>query len=247
VSSYSISQVAERTGFSPSTLRFYEQHGLVRPDRTPSGYRAYGDHDLERIGFIGRAKGFGLSLDEITELLALFEQDRCAPVQERLQALVAEKIAEARARVAELQMFTSELRKVAAALDVPAPDGPCDDTCGCTVDVAAPESVPLGECRSDDAIPIACSLSSAGMAQRIADWRAVLDEAEGREPITSGVRLRFGRGVDVAEVAALADAEQQCCQFFEFTLTVSDGFVTLDVTAPADAQAVLDDLLGGPV
>ena len=63
-----ISEAAERTGFSPSALRFYEQHGLVRPARTASGYRSYGDADLERLGFIGRAKGFGLSLDEITEL-----------------------------------------------------------------------------------------------------------------------------------------------------------------------------------
>jgi DNA-binding transcriptional MerR regulator len=79
---YSISQVAERTGFSASTLRFYEQSGLVTPNRTPSGYRTYDDHHLELLSFVGRAKGLGLSLDEIVEVLELRAQNRCAPVQE---------------------------------------------------------------------------------------------------------------------------------------------------------------------
>jgi MerR family transcriptional regulator, copper efflux regulator len=72
---YSISQVAERTGFPPSTLRFYEQHGLVRPARTSSGYRRYDNGHVELLEFIGRAKGFGLSLEEITDLLSLLDED----------------------------------------------------------------------------------------------------------------------------------------------------------------------------
>ena len=39
-------------------------------------------------------------------------------------------------RIAELQAFTAELQRVATTLDGPAPDGPCDDTCGCTTDGA---------------------------------------------------------------------------------------------------------------
>src|SRR4051794_29732892 len=131
---YSISQVAERSGFSASTLRFYEQSGLVRPDRTPSGYRVYDDAHLALLAFIARAKGLGLSLDEIVDLVALQEGDRCAPVQERLQAVLAERIRDAQARIAELVAFTAELQRVASALAVHTPDGPCDDDCGCTTD-----------------------------------------------------------------------------------------------------------------
>lgn len=130
----SISKVAERTGFPASTLRFYEQSGLVRPSRTESGYRSYGERDLEVLSFIGRAKSFGLSLEEITELLALLDEDRCAPVQGRLRALLDDKVAEARCRIAELEAFTTELQQVAATLDEHTPDGPCDDACGCTTD-----------------------------------------------------------------------------------------------------------------
>jgi len=134
VDGYSISQVAQRTGFPASTLRFYEQSGLVRPERTPAGYRSYDDRHIELLSFISRAKGFGLSLDEITELLALLDDERCAPVQGRLRDLVETKIADAQAKVAELEAFTAELRRVAATLGARTPDGPCDDSCGCTTD-----------------------------------------------------------------------------------------------------------------
>jgi DNA-binding transcriptional MerR regulator len=137
MSGYLIAEVAQRTGFSTSALRFYEQNGLVRPGRTPSGYRRYDDEHLETLAFIGRAKGFGLTLDEITELLGLLDQDQCAPVQDRLKDLVDTKIAEAARRIAELSSFTDELRRVAATLDNHTPDGPCDDTCGCTTDTHA--------------------------------------------------------------------------------------------------------------
>lgn len=139
---YSISQVAERTGFPATTLRFYEQSGLVRPERTPAGYRCYDDTHIELLSFIGRAKGFGLSLEEITELLGLLDGDECAPVQGRLRDLVDTKIADAHARTIELQAFTAELRRFADTLEAHTADGPCDDTCGCTTDnqrtVAAP-------------------------------------------------------------------------------------------------------------
>ena len=136
---YSISQVAERTGFPPTTLRFYEQSGLVRPARTTAGYRCYDDTHIELLAFIGRAKGFGLSLEEITELLSLLDGDECAPVQGRLRDLIDTKIADAHAKIAELQAFTGELERFADTLEVHTPDGPCDDTCGCTTDT--PRSV----------------------------------------------------------------------------------------------------------
>ena len=131
---YSISQVAERTGFAPTTLRFYDQAGLVRPTRTPAGYRRYDDTHLEMLSFIGRAKGFGLSLGEIAELLGLLGDDECAPVQGRLRELVDAKITDAQRRIAELEVFTAELRRVVATLDTHTPVGRCDDTCGCTTD-----------------------------------------------------------------------------------------------------------------
>lgn len=101
MSSYTIGQVAERTGFATSTLRFYEQHGLLEPaGRTDSGYRLYDDTSLARLGFIDRAKQLGCTLEEIANLAELWETEDCAPVQARLHELVTTKIAQAQRRTA---------------------------------------------------------------------------------------------------------------------------------------------------
>jgi DNA-binding transcriptional MerR regulator len=71
-----ISAVAARTGFAPSDLRLYEDAGLIKRDRTDAGYRVYDDRSVERLRFVSRAKQLGLSLDEITELVALGDLQR---------------------------------------------------------------------------------------------------------------------------------------------------------------------------
>ena len=242
---FSISQVAERTGFPASTLRFYEQSGLVRPERTPAGYRSYDEHHIELLTFIGRAKGFGLSLDEITELLGLLGEDRCAPVQGRLRDLIDTKIAEAQDRIAELVAFTGELRRVAVSLDRHTPDGPCDDACGCTTE--RPELVGVALTATPtrrDSPPIACTLAPDRVGDRMDEWRALLVRSVGRAPVVDGVRVRFARDVDLSTIVALVEAEQSCCRFFTFALTVGIDDVTLDVTGPPDARPIIDALVG---
>ena len=244
---YSISQVAERTGFPPTTLRFYEQSGLVRPARTPAGYRSYDDTHIELLSFIGRAKGFGLALEEITELCALLGDDECAPVQGRRRDLVDTKIADAQAKIAELEGFTTELRRVAAALGTHTPAGPCDDTCGCTTDepTGVAHRVVLGRRHDDEDAPaLACTLSAHEVGDRLAQWEAAVADAAGRESNDGGTRPRFRRDVDIAAIAALVAAEQDCCRFFTFTLAVGVDSVLLDVCGPADAQPVIDSLVG---
>lgn len=243
----SISQAAERTGFPASTLRFYEQSGLVRPTRTLAGYRRYDERQVELLMFIGRAKGFGLSLEEITELLRLLDEDRCAPVQGRLLDLVTAKITEAQHRVAELVAFTAELQRVAASLGDHTPEGPCDDTCGCTTDRADPVGVPLvTKPTGTDGPPIACTLEPDRIRDRMDDWEALLAGATDHNQLPNGVRAMFARDTDIAAIATLVAAEQQCCQFFTFTITVGADEVALDVTGPPDAQPVITALVGAP-
>lgn len=62
-STYQIKDVADRTGFSAATLRYYEQIGLLAPvGRTGAGYRCYNDETLDHLAFIGRAKNLGCTL-----------------------------------------------------------------------------------------------------------------------------------------------------------------------------------------
>jgi DNA-binding transcriptional MerR regulator len=240
---YSISQVAERTGFSASTLRFYEQEGLVHPGRTPAGYRTYHEDDLELLAFIGRAKGIGLSLHEITELLALLDQDRCAPVQDRLRALVGDKLSDAQERIAELVAFTDELQRVSGALAGHTPDGPCDDACGCTAPDLSASTFVASRVEPDAAgTAIACTLPAGQVPGRITTWQTTVDQAVASEALDHGVRLRFDPGTDVAALAELAAAEQDCCHFFTFAITIDDRGVTFDVTGPDDARPMIDAL-----
>jgi len=67
-----IGQVAQRTGLSLRTIRFYEEHGLVRPtSRSDGGFRLYSEDDVARLGVIKRMKPLGFTLEEMHELLTL--------------------------------------------------------------------------------------------------------------------------------------------------------------------------------
>jgi MerR family copper efflux transcriptional regulator len=132
VSTYTIGEIADRSGFTASSLRFYEGIGLVAPTtRTAAGYRLYDDHTLLRLSFIARAKQLGCSLEEITDLASLWDGEHCGPVQRRFHELVTAKIAESQRQIAELKALTSQLQAAAAQLSQPALDGPCDATCAC--------------------------------------------------------------------------------------------------------------------
>jgi DNA-binding transcriptional MerR regulator len=131
-STYTIGQVAERSGFSASALRYYEGIGLVTPSsRTGSGYRVYDDTSLARLAFIARAKQLGCTLDEIIDLVGVWDGERCGPVQRRFHDLVTDKLADTERQIAELTVLRDELQHAAGQLDAPPIDGPCSAECAC--------------------------------------------------------------------------------------------------------------------
>jgi DNA-binding transcriptional MerR regulator len=86
---YLIADVAKRTRFTAATLRYYEEIGLLpAPGRTTGGYCVYDDKTLARLAFIARAKQLGCMLEEIAELLAARDGERCGPVQDGLRERV---------------------------------------------------------------------------------------------------------------------------------------------------------------
>jgi DNA-binding transcriptional MerR regulator len=257
-----IAEVARRSGFTPATLRYYEDIGLLTPPgRTDGGYRLYDETSLERLRFIARAKQLGCSLDEIADLASVWDGGRCATVQERLRTTVEAKVADAHAQIAAMTTLAAELQRAAASLSTDPVDGPCDETCACLTDDPAPASteasVPLvakADAHADDdpgAMPIACTLGAGQMANRLDEWAALLaDEREllrgvaARRALEDGLRLEFGPNTDVTEIARLAAAEQGCCRFFDFALVIDGRGIALEVHAPADAQPVLTALFG---
>lgn len=71
----SIQQVAQQTGLSIDTLRYYERIGLIEPiRRAPSGHRRYRQTDLDWIGLIIRLRETGMSLAQIRHFAHLRRQ-----------------------------------------------------------------------------------------------------------------------------------------------------------------------------
>ena len=235
----SISEVSRRSGFARPALRYYEHIGLVRaPERTGAGYRAYDEDVLPRLALIARAKLLGCRLDEIAALMPGWDGGRCGPVQDGRRRLAATKLDDARRRIVELEAFAAELERSLAALGSHTPDGPCDADCGClrpAPPAAAPSPAPVSA-------PIACSLGASELSGRVEDWQALLVHVRGRVPVDGGVRLEFGEEASVADVARLVAAEQSCCPFFAFTITVDGRGLALEVRAPAEAGPLVDDL-----
>lgn len=72
-----IGQLARAAGFSEKTLRFYDEIGLLRPSgRSASGYRLYDEEAVERLRFVRKAKGLGLSLDDMRTILEIGDEGR---------------------------------------------------------------------------------------------------------------------------------------------------------------------------
>nr|WP_230322980.1 MerR family transcriptional regulator [Cellulomonas hominis] len=70
-----IGEVAERTGLSLRTIRYYGEVGLVRPSaRTHGGFRLYTEPDIARLELIKRMKPLDFSLDEMGDLLGVLDR-----------------------------------------------------------------------------------------------------------------------------------------------------------------------------
>lgn len=246
-----IAEVADRVGISTATVRYYERIGVLPPpDRADNGYRRYDSRTIERLAFVARAKQLGCTLAEITDLVSAWDGGECGPIQDRLRTLVADKLTAAQAEVVALVTLTADLRRAAAALERHRPVGRCDDRCGCIAESSG--SAPAAGAEFTDAgggndIPVACTLAGDQVADRLDDWnRLVGGDGVARAAIPGGVRLTFGEPVDLDALARLAAAEQACCRFFTFQITIGPTGVTLDVTAPDEALDVVHAAFGAP-
>ena len=110
-----IQEVASQLGVTPRTLRFYEDTGLISPQRVGST-RVYSRRDIGRMQLILRGKRLGFTIREIREFLDLYDADPShreqmehliGRVEERLGSLSAQKAA-IEETIAELEQIVSE-------------------------------------------------------------------------------------------------------------------------------------------
>lgn len=108
-----IGDLARQVDVAPSTVRYYEEIGLLPPAaRAENNYRVYNQADVERLRFIRRAKTLDFSLREIGEILDLRERGEapCAYVIN----LIGAKIGEIERKIAALAQLKAELVQLRA-------------------------------------------------------------------------------------------------------------------------------------
>lgn len=223
-----VAELAERAGVAPSTVRFHERAGLISPARRAHNrYRMFNESALDEIMFVQRAKGIGMSLEDIAGLVAAWPTGKCQSMQARLRGYVADRISEVHKQQAELSTFEHQLQTVLSRLSAhdPGPDQ-CGRGCYCEthLDPAAPGPGPEG-----------CSLDRDELATRISQWQEVAAAATSVEHTSDSARLVLPPSPDtIAAVAALCAAETACCPQTRFLLEVTTTTVTLTVEAPGN-------------
>ena len=104
-----ISDLAQQTGLSAHTLRYYEKRGLIKAsNRSEAGYRFYTDSDVRRVQFVKAARNAGFSLNDIGQLLSIRVDKQSHSCQE-VTDITQKKLLEVNAKMAELQSMQQTL------------------------------------------------------------------------------------------------------------------------------------------
>ncbi|HJV86737.1 MAG TPA: Cu(I)-responsive transcriptional regulator [Noviherbaspirillum sp.] len=109
-----IGQASRASGVSAKMIRYYESIHLIKAsERTESGYRTYGNSDVHTLRFIKRARSLGFSLEQIKELLSLWEDPHRASAD--VKAIAQEHVAQLEQRIRELSEMRDTISHLAHA------------------------------------------------------------------------------------------------------------------------------------
>ena len=108
-----VRELAERSGVSAHTLRFYEREGLLdsrHVRREANNYRSYTEEAIERLGFIKKFQGIGCSIAELKEIL--HDKDTHARTNREVIAWIRRKIAEVEEQKKDADQVLATLRRM---------------------------------------------------------------------------------------------------------------------------------------
>ncbi len=112
---FSISDLSTELGLSTRAIRYYESLGLLNPDRTTGNHRLYTRKDRARLRMIQRGRMLGFTLQEIADLLHLYDVDPSERVQyARGIELTRKHLTTVRHRIQELSLLEQELARALA-------------------------------------------------------------------------------------------------------------------------------------
>lgn len=102
-----IGVASEKSGLPSKTIRYYEDIGLVQPDRADNGYRDYSMSDVHKLAFLHRSRGLGFSIEECRQLLALYQDKTRASAD--VKSMAQRKVEEIDRKVEELHQLRRTL------------------------------------------------------------------------------------------------------------------------------------------
>lgn len=127
-----IGQAAAATGVSAKMIRYYETINLTKKSRrTDAGYRVYSESELHMLRFIKRARKLGFSLEQIGELLSLWQDSGRA--SKDVKAIALTHVADLNKRIKEMTEMRDTLNHLAKTCS-----GDHRSECPILVDLAAP-------------------------------------------------------------------------------------------------------------
>jgi len=116
---YTIGDHARELDVSTRTIRYYEERGLLRPQRTiNTQQRLYTPGDRVRLKLLLRARGLGFRLEDIRELFEIYDATHDERRQgQRLRGMIVERLEQVEAQLQDMTDLRDELRDALAAVD----------------------------------------------------------------------------------------------------------------------------------
>ncbi|MDF1728223.1 MAG: Cu(I)-responsive transcriptional regulator [Sulfitobacter sp.] len=102
-----ISQVSTATGLPAKTIRYYEEIGLIRPDRAENGYRSFAAREVHKLAFLARARSLGFPVESCRSLLALYDDPDRASAD--VKQIARQHLDEIEAKIAALSAMRDTL------------------------------------------------------------------------------------------------------------------------------------------
>jgi Cu(I)-responsive transcriptional regulator len=96
-----IGTVSVKSGLPAKTIRYYEDIGLIAPDRRDNGYRDYSTEDMHRLRFLKRSRSLGFTVEECRQLLSLYGD--AARESHDVKTIAEVKLFDIDRKIAELQ------------------------------------------------------------------------------------------------------------------------------------------------
>ncbi|MCK0137639.1 Cu(I)-responsive transcriptional regulator [Aliiroseovarius sp. F47248L] len=108
-----ISDAAQHAGLPAKTIRYYEDIGLVGPNRDTNGYRVFSERELHKLTFLARSRALGFSIEDCRALLALYEDQSRASSD--VKRIAKEHLDEIETKIADLVAMRDTLSELVHA------------------------------------------------------------------------------------------------------------------------------------